>query len=225
MPPIKAVIFDMDGLLIDSEPYWQDAEMKVFADFGFELTREMCKQTTGLRIDEVVKHYFETVGWDSEKFPLERVSDGIVDEVIAAVGRDGKPLPGVEATIDFFAAKKLPMALASSSNMRLIEAVLHKLAIRNHFSVVHSAEFETYGKPHPSTFITTADKLEIAPHQNLVFEDSLNGVLAAKSARTYCVAVPEQESPHLDKMVIADKLLSSLEEFTPKMWEAINNQT
>lgn len=224
MPEIKSVIFDMDGLLIDSEPYWQDAEIKVFGDIGFELTREMCKQTTGLRIDEVVEHYYRTVGWEKEKFPLQEVAENIVDEVIAAVGREGKPLPGVEKTIHFFVEMRLPMALASSSNMRLIEAVLQKLGIRDHFSVVHSAEFETYGKPHPSTFITTADKLGIAPRQNLVFEDSLNGILAAKSARMFCVAVPEPESPHLKKMTIADQLLPSLEEFTLETWKNITRQ-
>ena len=224
MPSIKAVIFDMDGLLIDSEPYWQDAEMKVFSDVGFELTREMCKQTTGLRIDEVVQHYYDTVGWDQNRFPLKSVSEGIVDEVIAEVGRKGEPLPGVESTINFFVELQLPMALASSSNMRLIEAVLQKLDIRNNFSIVHSAEFETYGKPHPSTFITTAEKLGVTPQQNLVFEDSLNGILAAKSARMYCIAVPEPESPHLEKMTIADTLLSSLEEFTLQTWEEIISQ-
>jgi len=222
---IEAVIFDMDGLLIDSEPFWQDAEMKVFSEIGFQLTREMCKETTGLRIDEVVAHYHRQQKWDLGRWPLTNVSNAIVDEVIAAVNSEGQPLPGVQQAIEICLQQNKPLALASSSNLRLIEAVLKHLNIAEFFSVVHSAEFETYGKPHPSTFLTTAEKMTKHPTECLVFEDSLNGVIAAKAARMICIAIPEAESPHKDRFTVADVVLRSLEEFDKSLWQSLNQQS
>jgi sugar-phosphatase len=98
--------------------------------------------------------------------------------------------------------------------MRLIEAVTNKLNIRNYFDVMWSAEFEPYGKPHPGIFLSTANKLQTTPENCLVFEDAINGVLAAKAAKMYCIAVPEEATYHDLRFAIADKKIKSLTQLT-----------
>ena len=105
------------------------------------------------------------------------------------------------------------MALASSSSMSLIEAVVDKLNIRMYFDVLWSAEFEPYGKPHPGIFLTTAAKLQVDPKECIVFEDSINGVISAKAARMKCIAIPEEATFNDPRFAIADSKLRSLKEY------------
>lgn len=208
---IKAVIFDMDGLLIDSEPFWQESEAKVFNSLGIETNKAMFEKFMGKRIDEVVDVMWDIQQWQ-EKSKEQVVSD-IVDNVISLVNKKGEALNGVRETLDAFKQSTLKIGLASSSKMRIIESVLDKLNIREYFEAVHSAEFEEYGKPHPQTFISTAKMLDTKPNECLVFEDSLNGVISALAANMTCIAVPEKNASNLNKFVIANKTLSSLKDF------------
>ena len=217
---IEAVIFDMDGLLINSEPFWKEVEIEVFKKVGVALTVEKWEQTVGLRIDEVVQFWFEQFPWDNySKAAIERE---IVDKVIDRVEQEGEALSGVYDVIEFFWNKKLPMAIASSSHLRLIEAVVNRLKLKGFFKVLHSAEFEPFGKPNPATFITTAQKLQVEPTKCLVFEDSLNGVIAGKAARMTTIAVPEVNDP---RFIIADKVLHSLTAFDAQLFEQLQSST
>lgn len=212
---IEAVIFDMDGLLIDSEPFWKVVEIEVFKTVGIDLTVEMCLETVGLRIDEVVTYWHEKQPW--ENISKQAIEDSIVNKMIERITNEGEALPGVYDVIEFFWNKKIPMAIASSSYLRIIEAVVKRLKLKDFFEVIYSAEFEEYGKPNPATFITTAKKLGVSPMKCLVFEDSLNGVLAGKAARMITVAVPDYENP---KFIIADKILNSLEEWNEECFNS-----
>lgn len=205
---IHAIIFDMDGLLIDSEPFWQAAEMEVFQKVGIHLTLEMCLQTTGLRIDEVVQYWYKKQPWKG--FSCKEIEQNIMEAVIHQVQINGKAQKGVFETLDFFQQKGLPMAIASSSYSIVIDAVVEKLNLKPYFEFWLSAENEPYGKPHPSVYIHAAQKLDMNPVNCLVFEDSLNGVIAGKAARMKVVAVPEIES---SKFAVADCVLDSLEDW------------
>ena len=209
---IKAVIFDMDGLLINSEPFWQESETKVFNSLGIKTNKAMFEKFMGKRIDEVVDVMWEMQQWNGKS--KEQVVIEIVDNVIELVREKGEAIPGVLDTLNSFQKSSYKIGLASSSKLRIIEAVLDKLAIKSYFEVVHSAEFEEYGKPHPQTFISAAKMLNVKPNDCLVFEDSLNGVISALAANMKCIAIPEQEATNLNKFIIADKTLSSLEEFS-----------
>ncbi|MFN5884404.1 MAG: HAD-IA family hydrolase [Bacteroidota bacterium] len=123
-------------------------------------------------------------------------------------------MPGVYEVLEQCRLAGYKMAIASSSAMRLIEAVTNKLNIRNYFDVMWSAEFEPYGKPHPGIFLSTANKLQTTPENCLVFEDAINGVLAAKAAKMYCIAVPEEATYHDLRFAIADKKIKSLTQLT-----------
>ena len=136
----KAVIFDMDGLIIDSEPLWKRAEIDAFGSIGYDFTYEMCESTKGMRIDEVVQYWHSQFKWNSPSIP--HVVNDITERMIKLIHAEGAPLPGVMKTISNLCDLKIPMALASSSSMKLIETVLNKLKIQSYFEVIHSAEFE-----------------------------------------------------------------------------------
>lgn len=207
---MKAIIFDMDGVLIDSEPLWKIAEIEGFGAVGINLTQTDCEETVGLRIDEVVRLWHKKVGWNSKS--IEAVSDHIVDVLIREIYAQGKTLSGVHESLELFKNAGYKIGLATSSYQRIIHAVLDKLGIEKYFDEMYSAEFETYGKPHPAVFLTTASKLNVHPNDCLVIEDSFNGVLAAKSARMKVVAIPEKSHHYDQRLVIADKILGSLHE-------------
>ncbi len=208
---IKAIIFDMDGLLIDSEPFWEEAETQVFTALGVPLTREMKRETTGLRADEVVQYWQARYPW--KKPTQKEVVATVVTRVAELVREKGLPRAGVKSVIELCEAANLPMAIASSSHTLIIDAVLDKLSLSRYMQVVHSAEHEKYGKPHPGVYITTARKLGVAPVNCLAFEDSPNGVLAAKAARMTCIAVPDKDLQHDKVFCIADRILDSLIDF------------
>ena len=167
---IEAVIFDMDGLIIDSEPLWRKAEIRAFKDIGFDFTEEMCIQTMGMRIDEVVHYWWKKLKWEK---PSEKdVVDSIQSKMIDLIQKDGTLLPGVLDALKLLKEKNIPIALASSSAMILIKAVIESLDIKDYFNVIHSAEKEPAGKPDPAVFLTAARMLEIEAKKCLVLEDS-----------------------------------------------------
>lgn len=205
---IKAVIFDMDGVLIDSEPFWREAEIAVFKQVGVELTESMCYETMGLRVDEIVDYWYGKNKW--KNFVAGKLEGNIIDEVIKRILSNGKAKDGAKQAIEFFKGKGLKIALASSSPYRIIRAVVERLEIADEFDCVYSAEEEEYGKPHPGVYINTALKLCVNASECLAIEDSFNGVLAAKAAKMKCVAIPEGHSDTDPRFVIADMILDSL---------------
>jgi mannitol-1-/sugar-/sorbitol-6-/2-deoxyglucose-6-phosphatase len=121
-------------------------------------------------------------------------------------------MPGVIPLLQALAQTDLKLAIASSSSMSLIQAVVQKLRIETYFDVLWSAEYESFGKPHPTIFLSTAHKLAISPNDCWVIEDSINGVIAAKAARMKCLAVPDLSQLHDPRFAIADKVIPSLEQ-------------
>lgn len=210
-PPLKAVIFDMDGVLADTEPLWQQAELEIFGALGVPLTPAMLNSTMGLRCDEVVANWFLQYPWPDK--PQAQVHDEIVARVIALIRAHAVVLPGVRAAIAQVQAAGLRLALASSSPMVLIEAMLQHLGLRDAFEILRSADAETHGKPHPAVYLHTAADLGVSPLQCMAIEDSFNGLLAAKAARMRCTLVPARETWGDPRWGIADHVLRSLEEF------------
>lgn len=206
---MSAVIFDMDGLLIDSEPLWVRAEIEVFGAVGVALSEADCAQTKGLRTDDVVAHWHVRRGWTS--CSREDVEQRLIARVAELVRSEGRAMPGIANAIA--AARELTseIALASSSPHALIDATLERLDLRSVFRVVRSAQTERHGKPHPAIFLSTAADLGVPPVDCIVLEDSLMGVLAAKAARMTCIAVPEAYPDHDPRFVIADRIVGSLE--------------
>ena len=209
----QAVIFDMDGLLVDSEPMWEEAQIKVFAQFGIEMTPELCVQVKGMKVDEAMRYWYKIYQWKN-KTPKE-VEDEIMDEMEKLM-QNVEPLPGVIDLIDFYYRNNIPMAIASSSFMRLINIVVDKLRIRDKIDIIHSGEFEKHGKPAPDIFLSTAKKMNQKPENCVVFEDSVLGVQAGKAAGMIVVAVPYAYNFDNEQFNIADYKIKSLEKLLIK---------
>ena len=185
---MRAVIFDMDGLIVDSEPLWREAEREVFAGVGLELTDADCERTMGMRTDEVVAHWYDLSPWPGPT-PNE-VETRITVRMQQLIAERAEPLPGLDHALETARAAGLVIGLASSSCPQLIDAVLSKLGLEHAFSAVCSAIEEPLGKPHPGVFLTTARRLGVEPAGCVVIEDSLAGVQAALAAGMRVIAVP-----------------------------------
>ncbi len=214
--PFAAAIFDMDGLLVDSEPLWHEAEVEILGALGVPLARSDSRQTKGMFVGEVTRYWHERVAWTGPS--TDQVATEIVDRVIELVDQRGAMLPGVEEAIALCRDHGLVLGVASSSEHRLISFVLERFGLAPHFALAHSAEDEPYGKPHPAVFLTTAERLGVAPDRCLVWEDAPAGVLAAKAARMTCVAVPAADERGHPAFGIADAVLGSLEEADDALW-------
>lgn len=206
---IEAIIFDMDGVIIDSEPLWKKAIINVMKREGFDFTIDMCNRTKGMRVDEVIRFWKVELNAD---FDSNKLSKEIVEEVIFLIKQEGESMEGLEELLVKAKNKNLKIALASSSPSIIINVVLTKLNILTYFDVVQSAEYEEYGKPHPGVFITAANKMQVDPANCLVVEDSLHGVIAAKAAKMKVAALPEKEEKQLHKFAIADSIVNKLNE-------------
>jgi len=214
-PTPRALIFDMDGVLIDSEPLWHEAEIATAGEAGLELTPEDCLRTTGLRVDEVVAYWYK-------RHPClapsqEIVVASILDRLVDLVPCRGTPKPGVDEVLALARSRGLRLGLASSSPYRVIYAVLEALGLHPIFEVIHSAEEEARGKPDPAVYLTTARKLGIEPERCIAVEDSPNGLLSAKAAGMKCIVVPEFALRADPRFVLADARIAELGEIGPEL--------
>lgn len=212
---IDAVIFDMDGLLIDSEPLWKQAEQQVLVSYGLDSdTQARLLDTRGLRVDEVVRLWINA----ASKTGLDLVS--MIDEINHAASQlihERKPvLPGVEYALNMCKDKNLLIGLASASPKKLIDSVLDALNISHYFDVVVSAENMVYSKPHPEVYLEAANQLEVSPLACVSLEDSINGMIAAKAARMRSIVVTNEEDFHDARFGLADYHLTSLLDLTAK---------
>jgi sugar-phosphatase len=208
---IEAVIFDMDGLLIDSEPLWGIVETAVLTSVGVPIAAMQPGVTTGLRVDEIVEYWYLRYPWQQpvRKEVEARIAGGVMD----LIRKQGAAMPGARETVAMLAAAGVPLAVASSSSSEMIDVVMEHLALRPYFQVLQSAEHEPYGKPHPGVYIETARRLGVDPARCLALEDSPNGVIAAKAAKMTCVAIPHPANHNDRRLGAADDVLSSLLEF------------
>jgi mannitol-1-/sugar-/sorbitol-6-/2-deoxyglucose-6-phosphatase len=230
--PLEAALFDLDGLLVDSEPLWHEAEVLVLNQYGVPLTPEMCRQTKGRYVTEAVLHWHARYPWDSPV--IEEVVTEILDKLAFLVDTRLQLKAGALKAVEACAGRGLKLAVASSSPLRIIAAALARFDLQGQFEVVCSAENEKSGKPDPAVFFTAARLLgHVDPARCVVFEDSPAGIRAAKTAGMLCVAVPEERAglpaaamaPVTTAVVraatVADVVLSSLEELDDRAWRRL----
>lgn len=207
-------LFDMDGLLIDSEPHWQDAEMAVYRPYGVPVDRDLCRATAGRRIDEVLSIWHERFDWQGP--PIEDMVERVLERVTRRILASGQPLPGVHRTVRSLRQAGLRLAVASSSPPALIDAVIQRLDLAKHLDLTHSGIHEERGKPDPAIFLTAARRLGVRPARCLVFEDAPAGIAAGKAAGMTVIAVPSvfpRDDPGIQQ---ADRVLERLDEFELK---------
>jgi HAD superfamily hydrolase (TIGR01509 family) len=205
------VVFDLDGLLIDSEPFWRQAEIEVFGSLGLRLGEQDVRQTMGLRIDDAVHHWWVRAPWEGlAPAEVERAVTARVADLITA---SGEPMPGALEAVALCGQLGLPVAVCSGSYAVVIDAALRRLGIHAQVTLWHSAEWEPLGKPHPGAYLSAAAKLGIHPTACLAVEDSFNGAISAKAARMRVVAVPEPDALGSPRWGFCDAVLPSLTGF------------
>jgi len=208
---LNTVIFDMDGLLIDSEPYWQEAGTETLRQFNVTLSPIQYHHTTGLRTPEWLDYWFGY--FDIDKGLIPAATAALHANVFEKIRAKADPLPGVHEVLDFFKSNSFQIGLATSSPLTLAKIVTDKLQIGAYFDTVTSAGDLPFGKPHPQVYMDCAAALSVNPLQCLAFEDSFNGLIAAKAARMKCVAIPVADQYAMPKWGAADLKLNSLLEF------------
>ncbi len=207
--PLEAVIFDMDGVLADSEPLYHLSLNQVLGNHGHVLTEEANKEILGTTVEY-------TWEWLKRHFGLEGDLGNWIAEYEGVVVKNLKekvgPSPGVYELLDSLKARGLRLALASSSQGNWVEAVLSSLALQGRFEAVVSGDMVTRGKPDPEIFLLAARKLAVEPQHCLVIEDSPHGIKAGKRAGMRVVAILTPYTRDLD-LSEADQVLESLQQF------------
>ncbi|HCD0861748.1 TPA: hexitol phosphatase HxpB [Salmonella enterica subsp. enterica serovar Infantis] len=210
---ILAAIFDMDGLLIDSEPLWDRAELDVMASLGVDITRRHeLPDTLGLRIDMVVDLWFAQQPWSGPD--RQEVTNRVIARAITLIEETRPLLPGVREAVALCKAQGLLVELASASPLHMLEKVLTMFELRDSFDALASAEKLPYSKPHPQVYLDCAAKLGVDPLTCVALEDSVNGLIAAKAARMRAIVVPAEENQHDPRFALANVKLNSLTELT-----------
>jgi HAD superfamily hydrolase (TIGR01509 family) len=209
-----ACVFDMDGVLIDTEPVWRQVELDVFARVGVTLTDEQLRDTWGMRIEEVVDHWYQERPWNGIR--PHAVQREIVREMVEYVRNDGVPMPGALQAIDIARGAGLRIAIASSSSRELIDAVIDRLGIVDLVDAVCTADDEVRGKPDPAVYLSAARALDVLPSCCVAIEDSPVGVTSAVAAGMRCIGVRSHGDLSGD-ISHAHVVIDSLLEITPAL--------
>lgn len=207
---MQAVIFDMDGVLVDSEPLWQRAQLEVLRPLGVPIEEKHTIATTGIRIDVIVENYFRQYPWQGST--TGEVTEQILQRVMALVSETRPILPGVHEALAFFQQRGLKIGLASSSPLSLIDHILKELELESFFEQRGSAEHLRFGKPNPQVYINVADALGVEPGECFAIEDSVTGMIAAKAAQMITIVVPDNIQAGDKRWILADERLDTLSE-------------
>lgn len=205
---IKAVIFDLDGVLVDTEALSREANRKVMKEYGTELTQEEKRKAIGRPDLEIFRDALEARGLDLKPEELTREKDRIYLELIKGRVR---PLPGAREILERLKEKGIPFAIASSGTPAKIRGSLTETGLIGLINTIVSANDISRGKPYPDIFLKAAEKLGMEPGDCLVVEDAEAGIEAAKAAGMRCIALKSPNTFGQD-FSKADMILDSLKE-------------
>lgn len=182
----KAVIFDMDGVVLDSEGFWAQAEYEVFTSLGVEMKDELRQLTRTMTTFDASKFWYEKNPWPH--ISIAEVEQRVVSRVVELIKTEDCKIANIRAFIEHLRSKGYKIGLATNSPESFIPLCLERAGIADLFDAVSSAEFEINGKPHPDVYLTTARKLNVQPDECIVIEDSYHGLMAGKRAGMTVIA-------------------------------------
>lgn len=187
---IKALIFDFDGTIIDTETAWFVAFQEAYKEHGVELTRELYSQCIGTNLTEFDPYEYLIT---EKKIPLDReIFRNTIHDRYSILMEHETIRPGVLEYLEAAKEAGLRIGLASSSPMKWVEKYLELLHIRDYFECIRTADHVTLVKPDPELYVQTLDCLQVQPNEAVAIEDSLNGAKAAAAAGMHCVVTPNE---------------------------------
>lgn len=182
----KAVVFDMDGVLVDSEPLWQKAEFEIFSSLGVTVTKELASKTKTMTTKEVTEFWKSRFDWKDTS--IQEVEQLVTSRVIELVENENCEISGVRNFVKKIKSQGYKVGLATNSPYKIIPAVLEKLKLTPYFDAISSSDNEINGKPYPFVYLSTCSKLNINPADCIAIEDSYSGMLAAQRAGLKVIA-------------------------------------
>jgi HAD superfamily hydrolase (TIGR01509 family) len=208
---IEAVVFDLDGVLVDSEPVWEQVRRGLVAERGGHWAPDAQRRIMGMSTQEWARYLSEDLGVG---LPPREVAELVIDRMAARYAEHVPLLPGAADAVHRLGAR-WPLGVASSSPLRLIDTVLRQAGLRSDFSAVMSTEQVAHGKPAPDIYLAVTAGLGRAPQDCAAVEDSSNGLRSAAAAGLRVIAVPRpQYPPDPDALARASLVLPSLTDLT-----------
>jgi HAD superfamily hydrolase (TIGR01509 family) len=215
---IEAVVFDLDGVLIDSEPVWEQVRRQVVAEHGGHWAADAQRRLMGMSTGEWARYLSEDLGVG---LPPERIAALVIERMASRYTERLPLMPGAVEAVRRLAAR-WPLGLASSSPPSLIETVLDAASLRSSFAVAMSTEQVPHGKPAPDIYLAVAAQLGHRPEHCAAVEDSSNGLRSAGAAGLHVVAIPHPKyPPDPDALKKAGLVLTSLTELTAETVTAL----
>jgi HAD superfamily hydrolase (TIGR01509 family) len=212
---IAAVVFDMDGVLVDTEHLWDEVREELTTEWGGRYTPEAQEAMMGMSSLEWSRYLHETVGL---REPPETINEEVVRRMLARYEVELPVIPGAAEAVRRLDAAGYRLAVASSSNRELIDAVLRRLELAALFEVTVSSEEVERGKPAPDVYLETARRLDVEPARCVAVEDSASGIGAARAAGMHVIAYPNQHyPPAADVLASADVVLDALSDLDPAL--------
>jgi sugar-phosphatase len=217
---MNAAIFDMEGLLLDTEPLWGRSMLKIAQHYQVPIGPEHFKYTTGLRIYEVTEYWANRFPWPGN-VSSKQIAEDILDDIIALSKTKGGIMPGAISCLEWLRSKNIKTGLATSSPMRMIRELIPHFRLEAYFDIMLSADTALAGKPHPEVYLQCAHALNIPSWECVALEDSINGMISAKAARMKVIVVPEAARYDDPRFGLADLKLHSLEAFNEAAWQML----
>ncbi len=212
------MVFDLDGVLVDSESTWDQARRRFVAEHGGTWRPDATRAMMGMSSPEWAQYLRDELGVD---VPPPAISDGVVALLLDAYTQRVPLVPGAADTVPALASR-WPLGLASSSNRPVIEAFLDASGLRRYFAAVVSSEEVAHGKPAPDVYFAVVGLLGVDPAEVVAVEDSANGIRSAHAAGTVVVAIPNREfPPDAATLALAARVLSSVTDITPEVVEGL----
>ncbi|MGW6283107.1 HAD family hydrolase [Kribbella sp. NPDC055071] len=215
MPPLQAVLWDMDGTLVDSEKVWADVQLRLLPELGATWTVQDCVDLIGSDLRDAVLVWMSRI--PAGAITADELADRMFSEVVEALRTEVTFQPGALELLQALRKEDIPCGLVSASYRVMIDAVLSHLP-PDPFDVVVAGDEVTLGKPNPEPYLTAAAKLGVDPAQCVVIEDSVTGTEAGTAAGAYVVAVPQWVTiPDAPRRLV----VKSLEPLTPESLRAL----
>ena len=213
---IEAVVFDLDGVLLDTEQVWDEAREQLAKERGGRWHDRAQRDMMGMSSREWSRYMHETIGLPE---PPERINAEVVERLVTSYREHLPVIPGAREAVERLAAR-WPLGLASSSNRELIDLALELLGVSGLFAATVSSEEVARGKPAPDVYLEAARRLSADPTRTTAIEDSQNGILSAKAADMRVIAIPNRHFPPDERALEqADVVLASPAELTAEAVE------